>query len=201
MLRLFIMPPSKRIHRKTFRLTDQELRQFAVAQAVSSLNESEFMRQRCLDIVKRRRIPLSQIQIYQQLALLQQQTEQILAKLSQQQQQQGQQPEPLPTEGRGRGGEGNSSSRGDGYSSSSGSSRGDGNGGSGEAEADAHSQQSQQPSPSPQRLENADGTDAQPELERLLCVHLDSIRALRRQAAGLSADEPEPQTDAQGQEP
>ena len=76
-------PSSKRSNRKTFYLNDAELAQFSLAQRVSHLSESEFMRQRCLDIIKRKRVPLSQIQIYQQLGVLQQQAEQILGQLQQ----------------------------------------------------------------------------------------------------------------------
>jgi hypothetical protein len=76
-------PSSKRSNRKTFYLNDSELAQFSLAQRVSHLSESEFMRQRCLDIIKRKRVPLSQIQIYQQLGVLQQQAEQILGQLQQ----------------------------------------------------------------------------------------------------------------------
>jgi len=76
-------PSSKRSNRKTFYLNDVELAQFSLAQRVSHLSESEFMRQRCLDIIKRKRVPLSQIQIYQQLGVLQQQAEQILGQLQQ----------------------------------------------------------------------------------------------------------------------
>jgi hypothetical protein len=76
-------PSSKRSNRKTFYLNDAELTQFSLAQRVSHLSESEFMRQRCLDIIKRKRVPLSQIQIYQQLGVLQQQAEQILGQLQQ----------------------------------------------------------------------------------------------------------------------
>jgi hypothetical protein len=78
------MPPSsKRSHRKTLYLNDHDLAQFSLAQGVSNLSESEFMRQRCLHIVKRRRVPFSQIQFYQQLGVLQQQVEQIQGQLQQ----------------------------------------------------------------------------------------------------------------------
>ncbi|MFM7425266.1 MAG: hypothetical protein ACKO7W_09800 [Elainella sp.] len=77
-------PSSKRRHRKSLYLNDQELEQFNLAQKVSSLNESEFMRRRCLAITKRRLVSLSQIQIYQQLGVLQQQTAQILEQLQEQ---------------------------------------------------------------------------------------------------------------------
>ena len=76
-------PSSKRSNRKTFYLNDAELARFSLAQRGSHLSESEFMRQRCLDIIKRKRVPLSQIQIYQQLGVLQQQAEQILGQLQQ----------------------------------------------------------------------------------------------------------------------
>lgn len=71
----------KRIYTKEMMLSEKELRQFNQAKLGSGLNTGDFMRQRCLHIIKRKQVPLSQIQIYQKLGELQQGCQQMLVQI------------------------------------------------------------------------------------------------------------------------